>query len=103
WHDRTILRPADDSVVRVIGDRAVPLRVGRGLAPVRLTVPATLPPALAVGGHLKAAVAFARGDTIVLGTHVGDLATAAVRTRYREVVTDLGRLLRVEPEFVVCD
>ena len=102
-HNRTIERPADDSVVRVIGGRAAPIRVGRGLAPVRLSVPADLPSALAVGGHLKAAVAFCRGDTIALGTHVGDLSTPSVRRRYREVVADFGRLFQVEPEAVVCD
>jgi hydrogenase maturation protein HypF len=102
-HDRPINRPADDSVARVINGRSVPMRVGRGLSPVRLNLPADLPPLLAVGAHLKAAVAYARGDTIVLGPHVGDLGTAAVRRRFREVTSDLGRLLGIEPSAVVCD
>ncbi|MFP4005086.1 MAG: Sua5/YciO/YrdC/YwlC family protein, partial [Alphaproteobacteria bacterium] len=33
-HDRPIVRPADDSVYRMIGGRASPIRLGRGAAPV---------------------------------------------------------------------
>lgn len=102
-HDRPIVRPADDSVVRTIGGRAVPLRVGRGLAPVRIPVPFELPPLLATGGHLKAAVALSRGREIWLGPHIGDLGTPAVRRRYRDVADDLGRLLGVEPRAIACD
>jgi len=102
-HDRTIVRHADDSVVRVIGGRPVPLRLGRGLAPLRLSLPLDLPPMLATGGHLKAAVALARGREIVLGQHIGDLATAAARRRYRDTVDDLCGLLDVNPTRIVCD
>lgn len=102
-HDRAIVRAADDSLVRVIGGRAVALRVGRGLAPVRLPVPLDLPPILAVGGHLKAAVAVTRGREIVLGPHVGDLFTPSSRRRYREAAADLARLCGVTPRLVACD
>ena len=39
FHNRRILRHADDSVVRIIGGRPVPIRIGRGLAPVRIELP----------------------------------------------------------------
>ena len=102
-HDRPILRHADDSVVRLIGGRSVPIRIGRGLAPVRLPVPRELPPLLATGGHLKSAVALLRGREILLGQHVGDLGTFAARRRYREALEDLCQLLGVKPERIVCD
>ena len=38
-HDRPIVRPADDSVVRVIAGRARPIRLGRGIAPLELDLP----------------------------------------------------------------
>jgi hydrogenase maturation protein HypF len=97
------VRHADDSVVRVIGGRPVPIRVGRGLAPVRLAVPRALPPLLAAGGHLKSAVALSRGREILLGQHIGDLATPAARRRYRENVADFSQLVGVKPERIVCD
>jgi hydrogenase maturation protein HypF len=102
-NDRPIVRHADDSVVRVIARRAVPIRVGRGLAPVRLLVPRALPPLLAAGGHLKSAVALSRGREILLGQHIGELATPAARTRYRDTVADFCQLLGVKPERIVCD
>ena len=40
-HDRPIARPADDSVVRVIAGRARPIRLGRGIAPLELTLPSS--------------------------------------------------------------
>jgi hydrogenase maturation protein HypF len=102
-HDRRILRHADDSVVRMIGGRSVPVRIGRGLAPVRIELPLEPPPLLATGGHLKAAIAFSRGRELFLGQHIGDLDTLSVQRRYRENVADLTRLFGVRPEAVVHD
>ena len=102
-HDRPIMRHADDSIVRSIGGQPVPIRIGRGLAPVRLPVPGELPPLLATGGHLKSAVAVARRREMLLGQHIGDLATPAARRRYRDTVADLCQLLGVKPERIVCD
>ena len=38
-HDRPIVRPADDSVCRVIGGKARPIRFGRGIAPLEIELP----------------------------------------------------------------
>ncbi len=102
-HDRRILRHADDSVVRMIGGRPVPVRIGRGLAPVRIELPLEPPPLLATGGHLKAAIAFTRGRELFLGQHIGDLDTLSAQRRYRENVADLIKLFGVRPEAVVHD
>ncbi len=103
FHNRRILRHADDSVVRLIGGRPVPIRIGRGLAPVRIVLPFEPPALLATGGHLKAAVAFTRGHELFLGQHVGDLDTLAVRARYVETMADLTRLFGVWPRQIVHD
>jgi hydrogenase maturation protein HypF len=61
-HDRPIVRPVDDSIVRVGPTGPQVLRRARGFAPlpidVRLAVAET-PTVLAVGGHLKNTVALA--------------------------------------------
>ena len=62
-HDRAILRPIDDSVVRVIAGRRVTIRLARGLAPLSLDLPA-MPPTIALGGFLKAAVAWSNGTQV---------------------------------------
>jgi hydrogenase maturation protein HypF len=82
-HDREIAHPIDDSVVRCVAGRPMALRLGRGLAPLPLELPSRIP-RLAVGAHLKSAVAWSNGRQAALGPHVGDLETLAARERFRE-------------------
>ena len=64
-HDRPIVRPADDPVYRRIGGRMRPMRLGRGCAPAELTLPwRQTEPLLAVGGHMKGALALAWEDRV---------------------------------------
>jgi len=103
-HDRPIVRPADDSVVRVVAGRARPIRLGRGTAPLELELPRPLPePVLAVGGHLKLAVALAWDRRIVVSPHVGDMGTLRSEQVFEQVVGDLQRLYDVEARHWLCD
>ena len=103
-HDRPILRPADDSVVRVSTGRARPLRLGRGLAPLELELPRALTePVLAVGGHLKLAVALAWGRRVVVSPHVGDMGTLRSERVFAQVASDLERLYDVRAARLLCD
>lgn len=102
-HARRIVRPVDDSVVRMIGNRVVPLRMGRGLAPFVVSHQANLPSMLAVGGEQKVALCFANGKQIVLGPHIGDLRSLESRDRFRSEVKGQLDLYRCEPEMIACD
>ena len=103
-HDRPIERPADDSVFRVIAERPRPIRLGRGLAPLELTLPARLRrPIIAVGGHMKNTVALAWDQRVVVSPHIGDLATPRSLAVFEQVIADLQRLYGVEAEAIVCD
>ncbi len=103
-HDRPIVRPADDSVLRVAAGRARPIRLGRGLAPLELELPAALPePVLAVGGHLKLTVALAWERRVVVSPHVGDMGTLRSEEVFGQVVDDLQRLYDVRAERWLCD
>lgn len=103
-HDRPIARPADDSVVRVIAGRARPIRLGRGIAPLELTLPSPVPrPVLAVGGHLKTTVALAWDRRIVVSPHIGDMGTLRSEQVFAQVAADLQRLYDVRAEIVVSD
>jgi hydrogenase maturation protein HypF len=103
-HDRPILRPADDSVVRIAAGRARPIRLGRGLAPLELELPAELPePVLAVGGHLKLTVALAWGRRVVVSPHVGDMGTRRSEEVFAQVACDLQRLYDVRATRWLCD
>jgi hydrogenase maturation protein HypF len=102
-HNRPIARPCDDSVVRIRRGRPALIRRARGYAPLPVTVPHELPRVLAVGGHLKNAVAIGIGSQVFLSPHVGDLDSIESRRAFEAAVDDLLRLYRFHPDLVVCD
>ncbi|MBF0310395.1 MAG: carbamoyltransferase HypF [Magnetococcales bacterium] len=103
-HDRPILRPADDPVYRCLGGSPRPLRLGRGVAPVELTLPRPLPrPLLAVGGQMKNSVALAWDRRVVLSPHIGDLDTVRGMEVFVQVGEALQQLYGVTAQELVCD
>lgn len=103
-HDRPIVRPADDSVLRVIAGAARPIRVGRGLAPLELTLPKTLAePLIATGGHMKNAVALGIGDRAIVSPHIGELDSPRARDVFARAVADLQALYGVTAKAIVTD
>lgn len=103
-HDRPILRPADDSVMRPIAGRVRVLRLGRGWAPLERTLPRPLrEPTLAVGGHMKNAIALGKGSRAVLFPHIGDLDAPRSREVFARLATELPRLYGVRIARLVCD
>ena len=103
-HDRPIVRPADDAVVRRVGTRMRVIRAGRGGAPIERPCAVRFKrPTLAVGGHMKAAIALGWDERIVLSPHIGDLDSLRSRTVFEQLIADLQRLYCVAVEQVVCD
>jgi hydrogenase maturation protein HypF len=102
-HDRPIVRQVDDSVVRVLLGGEQVMRRARGYAPLPVHVNRSLPKILAVGGHLKNAVAMSQGNEIFVSQHIGDLETPAAHDAFRRVCRDLPGLYDLTPEAVACD
>ena len=103
-HDRPILRPADDSVVRPVAGRVRALRLGRGLAPLEWPLEQPFPaPVLAVGAHTKNTVALGWNRRLVVSPHIGDLDTPRSRGVFAAVIEDLQRLYGVSPRYCVHD
>jgi len=102
-HDRPIARHVDDSVVRVILGRELVLRRARGYAPLPVHVDRPLPPLLAVGAHLKNAVAVSSHTEVFLSQHIGDLETAQAFDAFRRVCDDFTCLYDLKPKAVACD
>lgn len=103
-HDRPILRPADDPVYRTIAGKARPMRLGRGNAPLQITLPFSVPrPTLAVGGQLKNTIALAWENRAVISPHVGDLDTPRSQAAFRAAANDLQKLFGIRAEAVACD
>jgi hydrogenase maturation protein HypF len=62
-----------------------------------------LPPILAVGAHLKCAVALSVGRQVFLSQHIGDLETPEARAALERTVADLTRLYETRPVVVAHD
>lgn len=103
-HNRPIVRPADDSVYRVIDGAPAPIRIGRGVAPLELQLPFALgEPVLALGGHMKNTVALAWERRLVLSPHIGDLDSPRALAVFEQVGADLQRLYGIQARRLLCD
>lgn len=126
-HNRPIVRHVDDSIVRVMLDRELVLRRARGYAPLPIQLRSaeggiqsaaredarptrtpnselrTLDSVLAVGAHLKNAVALAVGDQVFISQHVGDLETEQAHAAFRRVIADFQKLYETKPEIIAAD
>lgn len=104
-HDRPIVRPVDDSVVRVLANAPCYLRVARGVSPLPLPVggmggmsgaASEAPRIVALGGQQKNALAVANGSQAVLGPHLGDLEGLAGCRRWEQQLLEFTQLYGVD-------
>ncbi len=104
-HDRPVLRPVDDSVVRVGGGRALLLRRARGFAPLplRLAVPAGAPAVLALGAQQKSTIALHVDGEVVVSQHLGDLHGVEAGALLERTVADLVAFFAARPARIACD
>jgi hydrogenase maturation protein HypF len=110
-HDRAILVPCDDSVVRVVAVGGadnqtgveLPIRRSRGYAPLPIALPMSVPPTMAVGADLKNTMAVADGKYAWLSQHIGDMDDLATLTAFDAAQQHLRELTVVEPEVLVAD
>ncbi len=127
-HNRPIVRPVDDSVVRVMAGREMVLRRARGYAPLPVQINSPSQTAassqytqtaqhprssatgcglksklLAVGGHLKNTIAIATGNQVFVSQHIGDLETPQAFEAFERVIESFKLLYEFQPEAVACD
>ncbi|WP_084759537.1 carbamoyltransferase HypF [Nocardia mangyaensis] len=102
-HDRRILTPCDDSVLRVVDGIELPLRRSRGYAPLPLTLPVPVPPTLAVGADLKNTCAVGDGRYAWLSQHIGDMDDLATLRAFGFAAEHLAELTGVAPTQLVVD
>ncbi len=109
-HNRDIAQPVDDSVVRVIGDHPVILRRARGYAPLPIRIgvdslceSTPMKNILALGGHLKNAIAISINNSIILSQHIGDLETTKAFEHFQRIIQHLSEAYEFQPEAIACD
>ena len=101
-HDRPIARPVDDSVVRWVAGRELVLRRARGYAPLPVAVPGS-DGVLALGAHLKSAVALSVAGQAFVSPHIGDLESAATSRAFENTLSAFGRLYGARAGVLACD
>ena len=102
-HDRPILRPVDDSVLRLDAGRPAMLRRARGYAPLPLAIAHEGPPVLALGAHQKSTVTLLKGGQAVVSQHLGDLQDLLGARLLERTVEDLLAFLDARPATLACD
>lgn len=103
-HDRPVVRPVDDSVVRVMDGRAMMVRRARGYAPRPVwRTSGEVPDVLALGAGLKNTVCWLKNGVAVMSQHLGDLDSAASLNAFERTVETLGRTLGVAPQVIAVD
>jgi hydrogenase maturation protein HypF len=102
-HDRAILVPCDDSVVRVIDGAELPIRRSRGYAPLPVALPLSVLPSLAVGADTKNTLAVADGRYAWLSQHIGDMDDLATLSAFDAAERHLRALTGVTPEVIAAD
>ena len=103
-HDRVILQPADDGVVRVIAGTPRNLRLGRGSAPLERALLRPLSaPVLALGGQMKTTLALGFGTRVVISPHLGDMGSPRGMELLEATADTLQRLHNVRVRTLICD
>jgi hydrogenase maturation protein HypF len=103
-HDRPIARAADDPVLKLVAGVVRPLRLGRGTAPLEISVSSPFAvPTLAVGAHSKGTIALGWGDRAIVSPHIGDYGTPRGRALLARTVDELQSLYGIRAERVVHD
>ncbi|MDO9213914.1 MAG: carbamoyltransferase HypF [Methylococcales bacterium] len=102
-HDREILRPLDDSIIRVISDTPTVFRRARGYVPTPIKLKQAIPTTLAVGAQLKNTVAIAHGHHVIVSQHLGDLEQLETAQQFSKTIADVSQFYALTPERVISD
>ncbi len=105
-HHREILRPVDDSVIRVRGPLQM-IRRSRGFVPggkqVEWRVGGAMPTMLAVGGDLKNAFAIAHSEMVWVSPYLGDLEHERSQTLYTNEINWYLQMVHHQLDVIIHD
>lgn len=103
-HNRKIVIPQDDSVVRFTnkGIRIV-MRRARGMSPAYLGPNPTEENILAMGAQLKSTIALQHACNTYLSQYIGDLESADTEKNYQTILNHLLAVTGAEPKLIVTD
>ncbi|TFF90597.1 MAG: carbamoyltransferase HypF [Promethearchaeota archaeon] len=107
-HNRTIYQRADDSVLRIHGDKAKLIRRSRGYVPEYIPLPfeVKVPGAIATGPELAVTGAVLRRNRVFPTQHIGNVTHLETYEFLKEALFHMKKLLQIqdsEIKFIACD
>ena len=103
-HNREILTPLDDSIVKVVKNRVQTVRRARGYVPLAIKVGIKAnSDILALGGDLKSSFAIMHAQYIYPSQYFGDLENEECLQEYKSNIERFKTLHSFSPKTVVCD
>ncbi len=103
-HNREILTPLDDSVLKITCGRTQFIRRARGYTPLAIDIGIKAKAdTLCLGGDLKAVFGFHRDHYVFLSQYFGDLENSLVMQAYKANIKRFARLHSFTIEKTVCD
>lgn len=103
-HNRPIVRPVDDSIVRVVKQKPTILRRARGYAPLPISIRnAAEENFVCVGGHLKNTISMKKGNEVFISQHIGDLENTEAEKYFCNTISDFKQMYKVNPDYLVHD
>jgi hydrogenase maturation protein HypF len=103
-HDRAIHIFADDSVMKVVGERARLWRRARGYVPHAVHVPEPFRrPTLAFGPQLKNTFCLGKQDFALLSQHIGDMDSDLTVKAQEKALAHFLHIFNAEIELAACD
>ena len=103
-HDRTIVMPSDDSVIKpYFGSKSVIIRRSRGFVPVPVALKKKYPDIVAVGALLKNTACFIKADQGIFSQHIGDLENRDAFAYFEYTISKFIGFYGVKPKAIACD
>ncbi|MFM7429833.1 MAG: carbamoyltransferase HypF, partial [Flammeovirgaceae bacterium] len=103
-HNRAIVIPQDDSVVRFTDhETRIVIRRSRGLSPSYFESSPTSDSILAMGAQLKSTITLQYAGNTYISQYIGDLESADTEKNYQEILNHLLSVTGAQPELILTD
>ena len=101
-HNRRILRPMDDSVMKVVCGRQQFIRRARGYVPNPISVDIS-EEIFAAGGDLKSTFCYIKNGLAYVSQHLGDMEAVSCQSFYRSEKLAMENIFKFAPKAVAVD
>jgi len=103
-YNRDIANAIDDSVVQVVNNKILTMRLSRGYAPKEIQLPFKLDKKiLALGAMQKNTISIAFDNKIITSPYIGDLDSIKSMEFFYKTINTFKRFYDFSPDIIICD